>query len=212
MVKEGSDVPRLDPIRRKRTRLGVPNPVRDIRSSRKGRDRRQEKRQKDRLEVGVDIPTREEVKALVAALTDRWRPLLLTAIFTGMRSSELRGLRWQDVDFKRGEISVNQRADQFGEIGAPKSEAGTRKIPVPPLVINVLKEHRLSQANGTSLAFANPDGGPRSHANIIQKGLVPAMIRAGITVETGKTNDSGQPVFDRSTAACTRCGTSMRAG
>ena len=28
----------------------------------------------------------------------RWRSLLVTATFTGMRSSELRGLRWQDVD------------------------------------------------------------------------------------------------------------------
>ncbi|PYE25690.1 phage integrase family protein [Rhizobium sp. PP-CC-3A-592] len=33
--------------------------------------------------------------------------LLLTAIFTGRRSSELRGLRWQDVDLKRSQVSVN---------------------------------------------------------------------------------------------------------
>lgn len=166
--------------------LAMRNPVRDIKGSRKGRDRRQEKRQKGKLEVGVDIPTREEIKALVAALTDHWRPLLVTAIFTGMRSSELRGLRWQDVDFKRHTISVNQRADEFGEIGPPKSEAGVRTIPVPPLVINALKEHRLAQANGTGLVFANPDGEPRSHANIIQKGLIPAMVRAGVTVGTGE--------------------------
>jgi integrase len=33
-----------------------------------------------------------------AECAGRRRPLLVTAIFTGMRSSELRGLRWQDVD------------------------------------------------------------------------------------------------------------------
>src|SRR5690606_17753664 len=70
--------------------LATRNPVRDIRGRRKG-DRRQEKRQKGRLKVGEDIPTREEVKALVGALSGRWRPLLLTAIFAGLRSSELRG-------------------------------------------------------------------------------------------------------------------------
>ncbi|PWE55457.1 site-specific integrase [Metarhizobium album] len=175
--------------------LAMRNPVRDIRSSRKGRDRRQEKRQKGRIEVGIDIPTREEIKALVGALTDHWRPLLVTAIFTGMRSSELRGLRWQDINFKRGEISVSQRADQFKEIGPTKSEAGNRTIPVPPLVINVLKEYRLKQPNGTALVFANPDGEPRSHTNIVNKGLIPTMIRAGVTTLTGKDAE-GNPIVE----------------
>jgi integrase len=174
--------------------LATRNPVRDIRGGRKGRERRAERRQKGRLEIGVDIPTRDEIKALVAALDAHWRPLMVTAIFTGMRSSELRGLRWQDVDFRRAEISVNQRADQFGEIGPPKSEAGVRTIPVPPLVINALRALRLKQGNAPALAFANPDGGPRSHTNIINKGLVPAMIRAGVTRSTGETDGKGRPI------------------
>jgi integrase len=166
--------------------LAMRNPVRDIKGSRKGRDRRQEKRQKGKLEVGVDIPTREEIKALVAALDGTWKPFLITAIFTGMRSSELRGLRWQDVNFKKGEISVHQRADQFKAIGPTKSEAGVRTIPVPPIVISALKEHKLKQAPGIGLVFANPDGEPRSHTNIVNKGLKPAMIRAGVTVGSGE--------------------------
>lgn len=165
--------------------LATRNPVRDIRSSRKGRDRRQEKRQKGKLVVGVDIPTRSEIKALVAALDGNWRPLLVTAVFTGMRSSEIRGLRWRDVNFKKAEIHVNQRADQFKEIGPTKSESGVRTIPVPPVVIAALKEHKLRQPPGFELVFANPDGEPRSHANIVNKGLKPAMIRAGVTVGTG---------------------------
>ncbi|MBB5041873.1 tyrosine-type recombinase/integrase [Shinella fusca] len=166
--------------------LATRNPVRDIRGSRKGRDRRQEKRQKGKLEVGVDIPTREEIKALVSVLDGHWKPMLLTTVFTGMRSSELRGLRWQDVDFKKGEISIHQRADQFREIGPTKSEAGVRTIPVPPVVISALKEHKLKQAHGVDLVFANPDGEPRSHTNIVNKGLKPAMIRAGVTVGAGE--------------------------
>lgn len=174
--------------------LATRNPVRDIRSSRKGRDRRQEKRQKGRVEVGVDIPTRDEIKAFVAALDAHWRPLLVTAVFTGMRSSELRGLRWQDVNFKRAEISVTQRADEFGEIGPPKSEAGVRTIPVPPLVINALKEHKLKQAGSPIYVFANPEGEPRSHANIVQKGLWPAMVKAGVTLPGKKIGKDGEPL------------------
>lgn len=112
--------------------------------------------------------------------------MLLATVFTGMRSSELRGLRWQDVDFRTGEISIRQRADQFREIGPTKSEAGVRTIPVPPVVINALKEHKLKQAPGVELVFANPDGEPRSHTNIVNKGLKPAMIRAGVTVGAGE--------------------------
>jgi integrase len=175
--------------------LATRNPVRDIRGGRKGRERRAEKRQKGRVEVGVDIPTREEIKALVAALDGNWRPLLITLIFTGMRSSELRGLRWQDVDFKRGEISVRQRVDQFRKVGPPKSEAGARTIPVPPLVINALKELKLKQGNTPDLVFANPDGDSRSHSNVVTKGLQPAMVRAGVTVDTGEVDAKGNPVL-----------------
>jgi integrase len=53
-----------------------------------------DKRGERKLRIGLDIPTTDEVKALVTVVQDRWRPLLLTAIFTGLRSSELRGLRW----------------------------------------------------------------------------------------------------------------------
>lgn len=171
--------------------LATRNPVRDMRGSRNGRERRAERRQKGRLEIGVDIPARDEIKALVAALEPNWRPLIITAVFTGMRSSELRGLRWQDVDFKKAEINVRQRADEFGEIGRPKSESGLRSIPVPPLVINALKEQRLRTGGNSPLVFANPDGNPRSHTNIINKGLVPAMKRAGIVTADEKAKYSG---------------------
>jgi len=48
--------------------LATRNPVRDMRGGRKGRERRAERRQKGRLEIGVDIPSRDEIKALIAAL------------------------------------------------------------------------------------------------------------------------------------------------
>ena len=139
--------------------------------------------------VGEDIPARDEVKALVGALEGHWRPLLITAVFTGMRSSELRGLRWRDVDFKAREIHVRQRADEFGEIGPPKSEAGTRTIPVPPIVVNTLREWPVRTNH--DLVFANPEGNPRSHTNIINKGLIPAMLKAGVVTADGKAKYTG---------------------
>ena len=83
-------------------------------------DARIAQRQKRKLKMGVDIPTPEEIRAIIAQLQGHWRPLLLTAIFTGLRASELRGLCWQNIDLKRGEIHVRQRADRYRQIGAPK--------------------------------------------------------------------------------------------
>ena len=83
-------------------------------------------------------------------------PVLMTAIFTGLRASELRGLRWADVDLKRGELSVRQRADRFNTIGRPKSESGERVVPFPPELVSVLREHRLACPKGPfDLVFPN---------------------------------------------------------
>lgn len=181
--------------------LATRNPVRDMRGTRRrGKDRQAERRQKGRVKVGIDVPTREEIKALVGTLEGRWKPLLITAIFTGMRSSELRGLRWQDVDFDKRSINVHQRADEFGEIGRPKSDAGERTIPVPPLVTNTLREWKLAcprrgtgkiDASGHPVSehhfvFPNGLGKIESHANIINRGLIPAQIKAGVTMQDGE--------------------------
>lgn len=188
------------------------NVVRDMRGSRrKGKDRRLERRQKGRLKVGEDIPTRDEIKAVVGALEGRWRPLLLTAIFAGLRASELRGLRWGDVDLTRREIRVHQRADRFNEIGRPKSEAGQRTITVPPIVVNALKEWKLAyprpvigegdnrewireDAKPTHLVFPNGRGNVESLANIINRGLLPVQLAAGVSVDTGEKDREGRPV------------------
>jgi integrase len=182
------------------------NVVRDLRAKRKrGAERRAEKRQKGKLKLGVDIPTREEIKAIVTGLTGRWRPVLLTAIFTGLRSSELRGLRWEDVDFEAKRIHVRQRADRFNAIGAPKSESGERSVPLPPVVINTLREWKLAcprpkparQADGPAellYVFPNGRGQLENHANIVNRGFIPVQIAAGVTVKTERKDAEGKPI------------------
>lgn len=166
------------------------NIVRDLRGRRGGRDERQEKRHKGRLKIGVDIPTREEVKALVDAAEGRWRPFLLVAIFCGLRASELRGLRWSDVDMAKREVRVHQRADRFNDIGAPKSASGERTIPAPPIVINALKEWKLACPTGDlDLVFPNGSGKVEELTNILRRRLRPTWIAANVTVP----GDDGQP-------------------
>jgi integrase len=150
-----------------------------------------------KLKVGIDIPTPDEIRAIIAALgtlddAARWRPLLLTAILTGLRSSELRGLRWADVDLKRAELHVRQRADRYGKIGRPKSEAGERTVPLPPLVVNVLREHRLAcPRNDLDIVFPNSRGGIEHRNTIAEHGLWPAQIAAGVVAADGAAKYKG---------------------
>src|SRR5262249_44321187 len=90
------------------------------------------KRAKRPIEAGRDFPTPAEVRRIIDAAKDtRSRALLLMAALTGLRASELRGLRWEDVDLKARELHVRQRADRFLKVGAPKSGMSRRTLPLP---------------------------------------------------------------------------------
>lgn len=186
------------------------NVVRERKKRRGSSDARQEKRQKGKLKIGVDIPTREDIKALLGVLKGRWRPMILMAVFCGLRASELRGLRWQDVDLDKREIHVRQRADRYNEIGRPKSESSERTIPAPPMVINALKEWKLvcpKRVTGEKddagapimvldLVFPNGTGKVEQLNNILRRGLHPAWVAAGISVDKGKTDKKGKPIIE----------------
>ena len=68
----------------------------------------------------------------------------MTAVFTGLRASELRGLTWSAVDLDRRTLTVRQRADRWCVMGSPKSAAARREVPLAPIVLNALKEWRLA--------------------------------------------------------------------
>lgn len=188
--------------------LAVRNPIHERARSRSSRAAL-DKRAKTKLTVGVDIPSRDEIRTFLATLSGRWRPLLMTAVFTGMRSSELRGLTWANVDFEGKAIHVRQRADDDNMIGQPKSHAGSRTIPIPPVVVNTLREWKVAcprhdtgkrDADGApvkTLEYVFPTGTGKieSRSNIVKRGLIPAMIAAGLAVESGKVDEEGNAIL-----------------
>jgi integrase len=173
--------------------LVAQNVVRSLRAGRRrGQTRKEERRQRGKLKVGTDIPAPPEIRAIIGKLEGRWRPLILTAIFTGLRASELRGLRWDDVDLKHGELHVRQRADRFNKIGKPKSEAGERVVPLPSFLVNALREWKLAApGSDLGLVFPNGAGHVENHSNIIHRALMPVQIAAGVVSKDGAAKYSG---------------------
>jgi integrase len=163
------------------------------------------KREQRPIRVGDDIPTREEMQRIIAKAIDPWRPIFVVAAFTGLRSSELRGLIWEHVQLDRSNpvIEVVQRADEKNQLGPCKSKAAYRTIPLAPIVVETLKAWRevcprlVDATTGERrlwLVFPNGAGKVENHSNIENRGLYATQERAGVTVPC--LDDDGQPTFD----------------
>lgn len=70
----------------------------------------------------------------------RWRRMIAVAIYTALRSSELRALRWPDVDLRRGLIHVHtQQRETGGETRRLKSGAVAHHVEIERALLPVLK-------------------------------------------------------------------------
>lgn len=133
------------------------------------------------------MPTREELSAILVAADDlRDRVLILLALLAGLRGSEIRGLTWANVDLKIGVLHVRQRADRWGHMGALKSKASTRTIPIGAMLLNALKSWRLScPQSALDLVFPATDGTVEQHINLLRHVFWPIQMKAGVTIERG---------------------------
>jgi integrase len=99
--------------------------------------------------------TVEEIGLLLATLKVEDRPLWATAIYAGLRRGELMALRWEDVDLLDGVIRVEHSWNpETSSETEPKSVAGSRRVPIPP----VLHEHLSAQrerTGGDELVFGH---------------------------------------------------------
>jgi len=153
------------------------------------------KRHKEAVVIPTNVQLRAMVETAETAFPDFY-PMLLTGIFAGLRSSELRGLRLIDIDLKAATISVRQRADAWAVIGAPKSAAGRRTIPIPPMLVSVLRAWILkAPKSDLGLAFPNSKGGAMLHSNLVNRAFWPLQIAAGVCEPSGKVDDEGAPIM-----------------
>jgi integrase len=82
-----------------------------------------------------------EIKALIDGLAHRERTLVLLAASTGLRQSEIFGLKWGDIDFERGTMSVI-RSIVYGVVGPCKTESSQKPVPMHPTLADALMQWR----------------------------------------------------------------------
>jgi integrase len=146
---------------------------------------RKTKREQRKLESGRDIPTPDEIRRLFEASAGdlKIHALLRTAAHTGLRASELRGLRWVDVDLTKHELHVRQRADRYNTIGDPKSESSARTVPLGPKLVAALRQWKLACPPG-ELVFPTGAGKIDRHANMLRT-LAPTLKAAKVVKRNG---------------------------
>ncbi len=97
-----------------------------------------------------------------------------TAIYTGLRRSELLALRWSHIDLDLATLSVVETLHQLHNrefvFRQPKSKKGRRLVALSPSLAILLKEHKQKQELDrmmlgklllpNDLVFSNPDGSP----------------------------------------------------
>jgi integrase len=109
--------------------------------------------------------TPEQLAALVAAITPRYRALVFAAAGTGLRQGELFGLTVDRVDFLRFKIKVDRQligVQDAGPIfGPPKTASSKRTVPLAKAVADALSVHLATYGEGPErLIFTNNDGRP----------------------------------------------------
>jgi integrase len=94
--------------------------------------------------------TSEEEQRLLAHCKEPLRPLVITALHTGLRKSEVLSLTWENVDFKRRSITVRAAYAKNGE---------SRSIPMNDVLTTTLEEVRI-QSTATGSVFCSRKGTP----------------------------------------------------
>jgi integrase len=121
-----------------------------------------------------------EIKAMLAALEEPARTVVLTAAFTGLRKSELRGLTWENFDGT--ELSVTRSVWNL-TVSEPKTRRSRAPIPVVRQLAEALEAHRLRAgvlAQPSMPIFQNGTGTPMHLDNLAKRILIPAFAAVGI--------------------------------
>jgi integrase len=147
------------------------------------------------LRAGRDFPGKPELKALMDNAPERWRAFIVVAVFTGLRASELRGLRWCDIDLENAVLSVTQRADTWGRMSSPKSAAGRRDVPLTPMVANALRQHRRASTRDSELVFTTSNGGCIAYSNFHTYAWRPLLDACGLDFEFHSLRHAAASLF-----------------
>lgn len=93
----------------------------------------------------MQVLTHDEMRRfLIQAKCDDFYELALLELATGMRRGEICALKWDDLNFRTGELHIQRQVYHVNHgviISTPKTKSSDRTIVLPQSIVNVLKEY-----------------------------------------------------------------------
>ena len=131
------------------------------------------------LKSDVEPFTMEEVQKILAAIRSDFRNYMTVRFFTGMRTGEVDGLKWQYVDFERCQILVRETI-VAGEEDTTKTEGSQREIHMSGIVLQALKAQALVTREKSRFVFCTGEGKPFDHNNVTKRVWYPLLQYLGL--------------------------------
>jgi integrase len=135
-------------------------------------------------EIPEGLPSRpkavyslEEIRAMVAVLHEPARTIVIVAAFTGLRLSEIKGLRWED--FKGNELDV-ERSVWNGKVSDTKTLTSKAPVPILPLVHKALEAHRKRTAGDGFIFCGSRTSQPLRLENLYRRVMKPRFEKKQI--------------------------------
>jgi integrase len=104
----------------------------------------------------IDYLSPEECELLLSQANGVIYEMILTALRTGMRQGELKGLQWSSIDWLNRSVAVRHSRDDYRKVLVPPKSNRTRHIPLDVDVYALLYQRK----GGTGYVFGGRDGGP----------------------------------------------------
>lgn len=116
----------------------------------------------------------QEVQQILAAIRPDYRTYVLVRFFTGMRSGEVDGLKWENVDFNRRVIMVRETYTH-GRFDYTKNDGSQRDIAMSQPVYDALLAHRPTTPARGELVFCTKAGTPVDAKNFTTRVWYPLL-------------------------------------
>ncbi|TSB24805.1 site-specific integrase [Psychrobacter sp. YGAH215] len=123
--------------------------------------------------------TLSEVWLILKHVRADYKPYYTIRFFTGMRTSEIDGLKWDCINFDRREISI-RAALVNGEMGPTKTLGSQRDIAMSQLVYDALLEQKARTFGKSEFVFCNSQGNPMEYRNVNRRVWKPTLALLGL--------------------------------
>ena len=121
----------------------------------------------------------EEVHKILTTVREDFRPYYTIRFFTGMRTSEIDGLQWKNIDLQRREIHIRE-ALVNGVLGGTKTYGSDRTIQMNDRVYQAFLQQKSLNNGKSEFVFCNRDGGPLDYRLVNKRVWHPILRFLGL--------------------------------